>query len=114
LSRRPRIVLGPTESAKGSRLIRHYRRLGWAIHRVAGGSNVRDLIRRLSPDLVVLDLEAEALESSWLTCAKLTREFPQLRVILVSSRATARDRRMAAFVGAAALVELEGEAIAIG
>ena len=43
-------------------------------------------------------------ESGWLTCEKLTRELPHLRVILVSPGLSPDAGRFATFVGAASLV----------
>ncbi len=53
--------------------------------------------------MVVLDVDLEG-ESGWLTCAKLIHERPHGKVVLLSEEKPSRNREMAAFVGAAALM----------
>jgi hypothetical protein len=52
----------------------------------------------------ILDGFGQRLVVGWLTCDKLTREQPALRVILVSGQPSAEQSRFADFVGASALV----------
>ena len=53
--------------------------------------------------MVILDAELPQ-ESGWLTCDKLTREQPLVKVILISDNLSPRNHELAAFVGAGALV----------
>jgi DNA-binding NarL/FixJ family response regulator len=53
----------------------------------------------LEPDLVVLDVDLDG-ESGFLTSAKLKRERPNLKVVLVSEDVGPRSCSMAVFVGA--------------
>jgi DNA-binding NarL/FixJ family response regulator len=67
------------------------------------GKELRRLVRALAPAVVVIDTDLPD-ESGWLTCAKLSREMPGQKVILVGTRASEEERRLAVFVGASALV----------
>ncbi len=75
---------------------------GWQVWRAASGSEARRLACRNFPDAVVLPADGPD-ESGWLTCAKLRRAQPQLRVLLVGD-CTDDGQRFAQFVGAADLV----------
>jgi DNA-binding NarL/FixJ family response regulator len=66
----------------------------------------------LTAPTVVLDTDLSG-ESGWLTCVKLTRDNPQLRVILVAPVATPDRRRFALFVGATGLVGRNGGPVAL-
>ena len=44
-------------------------------------------------------------ESGWLTCDKLTGEFPMCKVVLVAADPTPTHAAFASFVGAAALAD---------
>jgi CheY-like chemotaxis protein len=80
-----------------------FERLGWDVQIAQKGSDIRQLARQQVPTLVVLAADAPE-ETGWLTCAKLRRELPECRVILVGSDMAAECFRLTQFVGAAALV----------
>ena len=103
---RPRLVLAHPDSGYASSVCRFYRRLGWETHLAHSAHEVRSLVRRWSPEVVVLSIDLPD-ESGWLTCGKLRQENPELKVILVADRSTPRNRHFASFVGAAGLVQTE-------
>jgi CheY-like chemotaxis protein len=100
---RPRLVLAHTEAVYAALASRYFRRLGWDVHLAGTGLEARHLVRVLAPDVVVLDVRLPD-ESGWLSCSKLVREHPGLKVVLVGTSVTPENHRFAAFVGAAALV----------
>jgi DNA-binding NarL/FixJ family response regulator len=57
----------------------------------------------MQPELVVLQADLPD-ESGWLTCDKLTGEFPTVKVVLVAADLQPRLADFADFVGAEALV----------
>src|SRR5262245_32137804 len=81
-----------------------FRQDGWDFHLAAGDLDARRLVHQLRPTAAILATEPVKGESGWLTCKKLVMDRPALRVILVSPTPTDRERRLAEFVGAAALV----------
>jgi DNA-binding response OmpR family regulator len=101
---RPCLIVAHTDPGYAAEVCRAYRRQGWDVYQAQGGPELRRLARMLEADLAVLDV-ALLEETGWLTCAKLTHERPGARVILVSDSPSPRDRSLADFVGASALVE---------
>jgi DNA-binding response OmpR family regulator len=97
------MVLAYADSQYAALCCRQLRRLGWEVHLANRGSDARRLAQALRPSVVVIDIELHD-ESGWLTCDKLRREVPGQKVVLVSRQSTPEDRRLAGFVGAAALV----------
>ncbi len=103
---RPCLIMVHGDDAYTAETCRRFRRQGWDVYEAADGPQARRLARMMEPELVVL--EAERIEESgWLTCAKLTRERPGCKVILVSDDAGPSNHRMALFSGAAALARRE-------
>ena len=100
---RPCLVLAHTDAVYAADACRRFRRLGWDVYLTQGGPEARRLARMLEADLVVLDVDLHG-ESGFLTCAKLTRERPGGKVVLVCEDADPRIGQMAVFVGAAAVV----------
>jgi DNA-binding response OmpR family regulator len=100
---RPCLVLALADAASAAETGRRFRRSGWDVYPTPAGPDARRLCRLLEADLVVLDADLGG-ESGFLTCAKLTRERPACRVVLVSDDVGARASGLAHFVGAAALV----------
>ena len=100
----PGLVLAHPDPAFAATVARWFRQRSWHVHPAHGSDDVRRLARLHHPDLIVLAAEG-GLESGWMTCDKLTRELPGVRVALVARRPTWRQERFAAFVGAAALVD---------
>lgn len=99
----PCLVVAHGDPAYAALVHRSFRQLGWRVRLAESGPAARHLARTLSPAAVVLATDLDT-ESGWLTCAKLTAEQPRLRVFLVASNPTGKDRRFADFVGAAALL----------
>jgi DNA-binding response OmpR family regulator len=97
---RPCLVLGYVKSEFASRWGRFFRRQGWEVHLAADAAEARRLTNALVPTAVVLDVEMRD-ETGWLAAAKLTQEQPDVRILLVGSRAPKRNTDVAD-VGAAA------------
>ena len=102
-SYRPCLILAHSDAAYAAAAGRFFRRRGWDVYAAETGPEVRRLTRMMQPQLVVLEADLPE-ESGWLTCDKLTREFPQAPVILVGGELTPLLHTFASFVGAAALV----------
>jgi DNA-binding response OmpR family regulator len=100
---RPCLILAHGNALYAADTCKRFRRQGWDVYEIEDGPAARRLARMLEPELVVLEADLKG-ESGWLTCAKLTRERPGSRVILVSDESGASNCRKADFVGAAALV----------
>jgi DNA-binding response OmpR family regulator len=109
---RPCLILVHGDASYAGDTCLRFRRQGWDVYEAADGSEARRLARMLEPDLVVLEAEP-AGETGWLTCAKLTRERPACKVILVCDDTGPSNRRMALFSGAAALAHREDSLLAL-
>jgi DNA-binding response OmpR family regulator len=96
------VVLALPESAVTTEAANRLRESGWRVHRASGCDSLRRLACRKSPEVVVLPADGFD-ESGWLTCAKLLRAAPRLRVIVVGEP-TAEASDMARFTGVEALV----------
>jgi CheY-like chemotaxis protein len=105
----PCLVLAHPDPVYAAVVSRTFRRLGWAVAQARGGLEARRLACQLQAQLVILDTELPD-ESGWLTCAKLTHELPQLKVVLVSPQPTPYEQDFADFVGAALFGRQEGTA----
>ncbi len=101
---RPCLVLAHADEDYALRACGSFRRLGWDVHFADNGVEARGLARTLSPNLVILDTQLPD-ESGWLTCDKLTREMPRVKVLLLGLHPRSRNQNFAAFVGATALVD---------
>src|SRR5207302_1636267 len=75
----------------------------WQVHLASSGPQARRLVRRFSPEVLVLDTSLRD-ESGWLTCAKLRTCEGAPRIILVAPDSSYEDRALADFVGASALL----------
>jgi CheY-like chemotaxis protein len=104
------LILAHPDGVYEAAIARGFRRLGWDLYLARSGPEVRRLVRMLEADVVVMDADLP-VESGWLTCDKLTREQPLVKVILVSDNLSPRNQELAAFVGAGALVG-RGEGLA--
>jgi DNA-binding response OmpR family regulator len=91
---------GPVASAAGRAL----RRSGWDVYLARTGPEARRLARLCGAGMVVLETDLSG-ESGWLTCDKLVRELPLVKVVLVVGAPGAAEEDLAAFVGASALVD---------
>jgi DNA-binding response OmpR family regulator len=108
----PCLILAHADPAYAAQAGRAFRRLGWDVYAAPTGPGVRRLARMLAPDLVVLDADLPG-ETGWLTCAKLHREWPGLKVVLVADTLDEGAAAFAAFVGAAGLVHRQGGVAAL-
>jgi DNA-binding response OmpR family regulator len=100
---RPCLILAHADAAYCAQITRTFRRHGWDVYPAQTGPQVRRLTRMLQPELVVMQADLPG-ESGWLTCDKLTGEFPAIKVVLVAADLTPHRADFADFVGADALV----------
>jgi DNA-binding response OmpR family regulator len=117
------VVVALPDSTLKAMLIERLRQRGWHVWRASSSCELRRLTAEHFPVAVVLAAEGRD-ESGWLTCAKLLRAQPRLRVILIGYD-DPDSECLAGFVGAAALIspeidpsdliaEIEGTAILVG
>lgn len=98
-----RVIVACRGAVFGERIARDLPRWSWQVEQTHSGPQARRLAHWLCADVVILEAELPE-ESGWLTCAKLTRELPLVKVILLGEDATAENQRFASFVGAAAFL----------
>jgi CheY-like chemotaxis protein len=101
---RPCLVLAHADEDYALRACGSFRRMGWDVYFADNSAEARRLARVLSPSLVILDTLLPD-ESGWLTCDKLTREMPRLKVLLLGKPPPSQNANFAEFVGATALVD---------
>ena len=78
------------------------RERGWRVWHARSTDELRQMACAHMPGVVVTPAEGWA-ESGWLTCAKLRRAQPRMRVVLLGDEEQ-ESQRLARFVGAAALI----------
>src|SRR5215831_5140131 len=100
---RPCLVLAHADPLYAALVRQIFLRLRWNVHVTASGVEARELAAQLSPCMVILDTDLRE-ESGWLTCAKLTQEQPDLRVVLVTDHVGPTSHAFAYYVGATSLV----------
>jgi DNA-binding response OmpR family regulator len=100
---RPCLVLAHADPLYAALVRQIFLRLRWNVHVTSSGVEARELAAQVSPCMVILDTDLRE-ESGWLTCAKLTQEQPDLRVVLVADQVGRTSHAFAYYVGAAALV----------
>src|SRR5262249_46516108 len=86
------LVIAHKDPVYAALICRTFRTLGWDVHLAESGPEVRRLARCLINAIVVLDANLTE-ESGWLTCEKLLREHPGLKVILVDVDRTPSNER---------------------
>ncbi len=101
---KPAVIVADADAVYAAQVAAAFRQRGWDVRLAVNSAETRELARRLPTATVVLDAELPD-ESGWLTCDKLTRELPGVRVLLVASDLTPEQDRLAAFVGATDLIE---------
>ena len=104
-STRPMIV-AHADAGFIDRVRQEFGRLGWDVYPTQTGEDARRLARKLTPGIVVMSTDLPD-QSGWLTCAKLVRESPRQKVILVSNYATPGLQDYTRFVGAETLLALD-------
>ena len=103
------VVLAVPRPAEAAALDGALRRVGCEVFRVSTACEARRLVRMGEVTTAVLATELQD-ESGWLTCAKLQLTDSAVRVVLYGAESP-RLRRLAAFVGAAALLS-DADAVA--
>jgi DNA-binding response OmpR family regulator len=104
LARPARVVVALNDGPQARAVLATFRRQGWEVHVPANGVDARQVARESRARAVVLDATPDGDESGYLTCKKLLLERPTTKVVLVGENVLDDDRRLAAFVGASALV----------
>lgn len=99
------VVLALPDSTLKAVLTERLRQRGWHVWRAASNCELRKLTATHFPAVVVLAAEGRD-ESGWLTCAKLLRAQPRLRIVLVGWD-DPEAIELARFVGAEALIAPE-------
>jgi DNA-binding response OmpR family regulator len=116
------VILALPDSTLKAVLTERLRQRGWHVWRASSNGEMRQLAAKHFPAAAVLAAEGRD-ESGWLSCAKLQRAQPRLRVFLIGHEDPDAEC-LAGFVGAAALLspdidandlvaELEGAAILV-
>lgn len=101
-----RLIVGHTERGFVQRVCQHFQQLGWEVFPAHTPADVRRLAEEREPGIVILPTQFDE-ESGWLICAKLLREHPEHRVILVGQLSTPDLQRYTAFVGGSALLGMD-------
>jgi CheY-like chemotaxis protein len=99
----PRVVIGHRDRAFAAWLGQQLSGVGWDHVAVDNAEEARVLARAERTVALFLDVDLQD-ESGWLTCDKVTRERPELCVVLMSKDTRPEKHRFATFVGARALV----------
>src|SRR5262245_59872637 len=81
------LIVGHEDEGFVSRVSQQFHQLGWQVHPARSAGQVRHLAATLPAGIVIMPTDF-ADESGWLTCAKLVREHPEHRVILVGAYTT--------------------------
>ena len=97
----PKLVIGLIhgELARGLQL--HFRAAGWRVCSADTAAELRDKALGSRAAAIVLPASVCGGESGYLTCAKLVRSLPSVRVVMVGPDGK-RNARFARFAGAAA------------
>jgi DNA-binding response OmpR family regulator len=104
----PTVILALPDEPRTVTAVSRLRRAGWQVLRAVTPWDARRLACLRGADVVVLPTDGPD-ESGWLTCAKLRRARPRVRVVLIGER-TPEAVRFARFVGAATLVPTDANA----
>jgi CheY-like chemotaxis protein len=105
----PRVVIGHRDPAYAALLGQQLAGVGWEPVTVDSAAQARAFARAKRTVALLLDVDLQD-ESGWLTCDKMTRERPELCVVLISKDTRPENQRFATFVGARALVRQQHDA----
>jgi hypothetical protein len=100
-----RLIVGHADEGFIARVCQQFQRLGWDVYPARSAPQVRRLAAELPAGVVIMPTHFDE-ESGWLACAKLTKEHPSHRVILIGEYTTPDLQRYTSFVGGAALLGL--------
>ncbi len=99
----PKIVLGMMEGPLAVSLKQYFNDLGWRVCIADTTSDIRRKAHGGRAAAVVMPVDAFVGESAFLTCAKLVRSLPKVKVVLVGPDSE-ESERFALFAGAAGYV----------
>jgi DNA-binding response OmpR family regulator len=97
----PKLVIGLIHGELARGLEMHFRAAGWRVCSADSAAELRDKAHGSRAAAIVLPVAACGGESGYLTCAKLVRTLPHVRVVMVGPEGK-RYARFARFAGAAA------------
>lgn len=97
----PKLVIGLIHGELARGLELHFKAAGWRVCSADTAAELRDKALGSRAGAIVLPVSACGGESGFLTCAKLIRSLPNVRVVMVGPEGK-RYARFAKFVGAAA------------
>jgi len=104
---RPCLIVAHSEAALVSSLSREFRRRGWDVYPASSGPEARRLARLLAPEMVILGTNLPE-ETGWLTCDKITRETPRVKVFLIDAADRPGQEDFALYAGAVGLIPRMG------
>lgn len=97
----PKLVIGLIHGELARGLELHFKAAGWRVCSADTAAELRDKALGSRAAAIVLPVSACGGESGYLTCAKLIRSLPNVRVVMVGPDSK-RHARFAQFAGAAA------------
>jgi DNA-binding response OmpR family regulator len=100
----PCLIVAHPDATYSALVSRSFRRQGWDVYAARSGPEARRLACMMQADLMVMATDLE-LESGWLTCEKVTRDVPHVKVVLVGDATERQNVELARFVGAVTLVD---------
>jgi len=99
----PKLLIGMIDGEIARALEQHFKAQGWRVCAADSTAEIRRKAHGGRAAAVVLPVTAFLGESAFLTCAKLVRSLPKVRVVLVGP-ASEECERFALFAGAAGYV----------
>lgn len=114
-ARRPvnRVVLALGGTGQAAVLERLFQERGWRVQIASSGAEARALARKCGTAAVLLAEQPALDESGWLTCWKLLRDRPKVKVLIVGDRTPESGARLAKFVGACGYIPASESALKI-
>lgn len=97
----PKLVIGLIHGEQARGLELHFKAAGWRVCSADTAAELRDKALGSRAAAIVMPIAACGGESGYLTCAKLIRSLPNVRVVMVGPESK-RHARFAKFAGAAA------------
>lgn len=98
------MIVAHSDETYAALIGRSFRRLGWDTYTVRTGPEARRMTRMLQPEVLVMGTDLEG-ETGWLTCDKVKRDLPGVKVFLIGDATNCRNQAFASFLGAAALLD---------
>ena len=84
---RPEVLLALAAGTYADSVFRHFRRLGLEVKQAQTAAEAQWLAQQMRPTVIVLATDLPD-DTGWLTCARITRDIPGQRVVLVERLAS--------------------------